>query len=66
MLPLVLLLPTCTLIGRGTKPVPSNGCEWAKPILVSSRDTLTQGTSDQIDAYNRKWAQVCNHGKPYK
>jgi hypothetical protein len=47
-----------------TKPVPSNGCEWAKPIYVSRSDVLTDGTARQILAHDETYQEIC--GKPTK
>ena len=35
---LALLLTGCSGIGAETKPVPSDGCEWVRPIRVSRSD----------------------------
>jgi hypothetical protein len=42
-----------------TKPVPSNGCEWVRPIYVSKTDVLSDGTARAILAHDLAWKQVC-------
>lgn len=56
LLPLILPLAGCATTGHA--PV-SNGCEWAKPILVSPKDVLTDETAKQILAYDETGAQLC-------
>lgn len=56
---LVLLLTSCSGIGAETKPVPSNGCEWVRPITVSKSDTLSDATARQILAHDLAWQQIC-------
>jgi len=49
MLALILLLASCAMNGRVTKPDPCAG--WSA-ILVSKQDVLTDGTSRQVLAHN--------------
>jgi hypothetical protein len=42
-----------------TKPIPSNGCEWVKPIYVSKQDVFTDETAREILALNLTWKSVC-------
>lgn len=60
----VLLLPSCGMLGHATKPIPTNGCEWVTPILVSKQDVLTDGTAKQVLTLDKNWAANCNAGKP--
>ena len=56
---LALLLTSCARVGVETKPVPSNGCEWVRPIYTSQQDVLTDGTARQILANDLAWQKVC-------
>lgn len=57
LLPLILPLAGCATTGH--IPPASNGCEWAKPILVSPKDVLTDETAKQILAYDETGAKLC-------
>lgn len=60
VLPLALLLPSCAITGHGKpSPLPSNGCEWVSPIMVSPQDVLTDGTAKQILALDQTWQKIC-------
>lgn len=48
------LLTSCAGTGAGT-----DGCEWTRPILVSSADNLTDGTARQILEHNEAGARIC-------
>ncbi len=50
-----LLLSACGTAG----PVPSDGCGWARPILVGRDDVLTEPTAAQVLAHNETGAAVC-------
>lgn len=52
---LALSLTNCTATGPATEAQ----CVWAKPILVSKADILTEGTARQILEHNRTWKAVC-------
>jgi hypothetical protein len=58
---MVLLLTGCGTLGLGvTEPVVvDTSCNWAKPILISKRDVLTDGTARQILAHNELTAKNC-------
>ena len=56
---LALLLTSCASTGVATKPTPSNGCEWARPIYVSSADVLSDATARAILAHDETWKAVC-------
>lgn len=51
--PIVLLSMTACASSPGTN------CGWARPILVSKDDQLTDGTARQILAYNLKVTELC-------
>lgn len=59
ILPLAALLTSCASSGVVTKPTPSNGCEWVRPIYISKADVLTQGTADQILNHDEAWQKIC-------
>lgn len=59
LLPLAVLLTSCASSGVATKPTPSNGCEWVRPIYISKADVLTQGTADQILNHDEAWQKIC-------
>ena len=62
-LPLLPLLASCATVFHATKPVPTNGCEWVSPILVSKKDVLTDDTAKQILTLDKNWVANCNNGK---
>lgn len=65
-LPLALLLAGCATTAGVVKPeVVDNGCSWAKPIIVSGDDVLTDGTAKQILEHDQTGAKVCGW-KPNK
>lgn len=43
--------------------VDTSGCEWAKKILVSPDDVLTDGTAKQVLTHNKTGAQICGWQK---
>lgn len=58
-LALIALLSTtgCASSSVGTD------CAWARPILVSAKDVLTDVTARQILAHNLKVADICGAGR---
>lgn len=56
---LALLLTSCASSGVVTKPIPSNGCEWVRPIYVGKADVLTDPTARAILAHDLAWQRVC-------
>lgn len=62
LIPLVALLTSCGTITSEIKTEPvviDTSCKWAKPILISKMDDLTDGTAQQILAHNRKYDKIC-------
>ena len=57
---LALLLSSCATNGRVTEAV--SGCAWARPILVSKADVLTDQTARQILAHNEAGRALCGWG----
>jgi hypothetical protein len=54
------LVSALLLSGCGTPgPVPSDGCSWTRPILVSGDDVLTEDTAGQVLAHNETGARIC-------
>ena len=45
----------CTTVGPAT-----NDCSWVKPIYVSKKDVLTDGTVEQVLSHNEKWKAICD------
>lgn len=54
---LVLLLSSCATNGRVIET--ASGCAWARPILVSKADVLTDQTARQILAHNEAGRVLC-------
>lgn len=52
--PTLMILLAVTLAGCATDP-----CDWARPILSSSADVVTEGTMRQIVAHNEKGERFC-------
>jgi uncharacterized lipoprotein YajG len=50
----LLLLAGCSTTGRAT-----DGCAWARPILPSRQDRLTDGTASQILIHNETGQRIC-------
>jgi hypothetical protein len=57
MLFLVLLLSSCVTNGR---EIENGDCAWARPILVSRQDVLTDLTARQILAHNLTGQRLCH------
>lgn len=53
-----LLVSACGTGGHATKVIDA-GCYWAKPIFISSQDTLTEDTADQILIHNETGNKRC-------
>jgi hypothetical protein len=53
---MAMLLTGCATSGAVTS---AGYCEVAKPILISKKDELTDGTARQILAHNETWAAIC-------
>lgn len=58
---LVLLLTSCEITGRATKP--DDLCKAWAPIYISSHDSLTDGTRSQVLAHDETGHRLC--GWPY-
>ena len=58
-LALALLLNGCATSGRATE---GSDCAWARPILVSRDDVLSDLTARQILAHNETGRRVCGWG----
>lgn len=58
---LVILLPPLT--GCATSGAVIKDCLFARPILVSKQDVLTDGTAVQIERHNEVGDTVCEWGK---
>lgn len=58
---MVLLLTGCGINGRVQTEaiVIDSSCSWAKPILISKRDALTDGTAKQILSHNELATKNC-------
>lgn len=58
---MVPLLMSCGHVGRVQTEVQTvdTSCSWAKVILVSSKDVLTDGTARQLVAHNRLVEKNC-------
>lgn len=55
----VCLLMTCVSGCSVNGHVIDTSCAWAKPIILSKRDILTDNTARQILAHNETWERLC-------
>lgn len=62
MLALVPLLSSCATNGR---VIEGNACAWARPILVSRQDVLTDPTARQILVHNETGRRLCGWGSKH-
>lgn len=54
----LLLLTGCATVQPQTQLVDTS-CNWVKPIYVSKKDVLTDGTASQILIHDKKWKTFC-------
>jgi len=57
LLSLMPLLMSCATNGVAT----DSGCGWVKPIYISKKDVLTDGTARAILKHNETWQKICQH-----
>jgi hypothetical protein len=55
----VCLLTLCASGCATNGNVIDTGCSWARPIMVSRADALTDGTAAQILTHNETWKRIC-------
>jgi hypothetical protein len=62
-----LAISACLLAGcAASQPsqvltkVVDSGCDWARPILISKSDALTDGTAKQILEHNKAGSKACS------
>lgn len=58
------LLLTCVSGCATNGHVIDTSCAWAKPILVSRQDVLTDETTRQVLSHNETWERLCSRAQP--
>lgn len=53
------LLATLALLSACEHRVGTSGCEWARPIITTDADQITDATAEQILTLNETGARVC-------